>query len=88
MLAEKLLSTACIGLVVGVMSAINDEFRLKLVALANGGLWQEATSLHSRTMKWLGGMLDTAGSYGGDHNWLLAVAVGAAIVGAVWMLKW
>jgi hypothetical protein len=88
MLAEKLLSTACIGLVVGVMSAINEEFRLKLVELASGGLMQEASSLSSRTTKWLGGMMDSVGAYGGDHNWLLMVAVGGAVVGAVWMLRW
>ena len=88
MLADKLLSTASIGLVVGVMSALNEEFRLKLVELASGGLWQEATALNSRTMKWVGGMMDSAGAYGGDHNWLLLLAVGGAVVGAVWMLKW
>ena len=39
-------------------------------------------------MKWTAGMMDIAGAYGGDSNWLLALAVGAAVVGSVWMLKW
>ena len=37
---EKFLSTTCIGLLVATMSAINDEFRHQLIALASGGLWR------------------------------------------------
>ena len=88
MLLDKLVGPTCIGVIVAAMSAINEEFRLRLVQLASGGLWQEASSFSSKTMNWTAGMMDTAGAYGGDSNWLLALAVGAAVVGAVWMLKW
>ena len=88
MLWDKLLGPTCIGVIVAAMSAINEEFRLRLVALASGRLWEEASAFSSTTMKWTAGMMDTAGAYGGDSNWLLGLAVGAAVVGAVWMLKW
>ena len=88
MLWDKLVGPTCIGVIVAAMSAMNEEFRLRLVELASGGLWQEASSFSSKTIKWTAGMMDTAGSYGGDSNWLLMLAVGAAVVGAVWMLKW
>jgi hypothetical protein len=87
MLAEKFLSTSCIGFLVAVMSAINDEFRLKLVALANGGLWREASTLASSTMRWTNGMMESFGAHGGDHNWLLVTAVVGAVVGAAWFMK-
>ena len=88
MLWDKLLGPTCIGVIVATMSAINEEFRQRLVTLASGGFWMEASSYSSRTMKWTAGMMDIAGAYGGDSNWLLALAVGAAVVGSVWMLKW
>ena len=88
MLAQKVLSTSCIGFLVAAMSAINDEFRVKLVALANGGLIEEASSLSSRAMRWSNGVIDSVGSYGGDQNWLLMTAVGGAIVLVVWMFRW
>jgi hypothetical protein len=88
MLAEKLLSTSCIGFLVAVMSAINDEFRHKLVALANGGLWGEASTFASSAMRWTNGMMESFGTQGGDHNWLLATALVGAVVGAAWMMKW
>ncbi len=88
MLAEKILSTSCIGFLVAVMSAINDEFRHKLVALANGGLWGEASTFASSTMRWTNGMMESFGMHGGDHNWLLVTALVGAVVGAGWMMKW
>jgi hypothetical protein len=88
MLAEKILSTSCIGFLVAVMSAINDEFRHKLVALANGGLWGEASTFASSTMRWTNGMMESFGTHGGDHNWLLVTAIVGAVVGAGWMMKW
>jgi hypothetical protein len=33
-------------------------------------------------------MMENVAWYGGDHNWLLLLAMGAAVVGAVWMMKW
>ena len=75
MLAEKILSTSCIGFLVAVMSAINDEFRQKLVALANGGLWGEASTFASGTMRWTNGMMESFGTQGGDQQdqWTLQV---------------
>ena len=68
MLAEKLLSTTCIGFLVAAMSAINDEFRQKLVDLANGGLWERSASLATQTLRWTSGWMDSVGTHGGDHN--------------------
>ena len=42
MLADKLIGTTAFGLLVAMMSAINDEFRHKLVTLASGGVVEEA----------------------------------------------
>ena len=44
MLWDKLLGPTCIGVIVAAMGAINEEFRLRLVGLASGGVWQEALS--------------------------------------------
>ena len=33
-------------------------------------------------------MMDSFGAYGGDHNWLLLTALGGAVIGAVWFMKW
>jgi hypothetical protein len=88
MLAEKLLSTSCIGFLVAVMSAINDEFRQKLVGLASGGLWEEASVFTASTMRWTNGIMDSFGAHGGDHSWLLVTAVVGAVVTAGWMMKW
>ena len=87
-MAEKVLSTSCIGFLVAVMSTINDDFRQKLVVLANGGLWEEASTLASGTMRWTNGMMEGFGAHGGDHNWLLVTAVVGAVVGAGWFMKW
>ena len=88
MLADKLLSTTCFGLLIAMMSAINDEFRHKLVALASGGVVDEANDLIAHVVRWSNTMMENVAWYGGDHNWLLLVAMGAAVVGAVWMMKW
>ena len=88
MLAEKLLGTTCIGLIVAAMSALNEEFRHKLVALASGGILEEGSSFLASAARWTNTMRDNVAWYGGDHNWLLLTALGAAVVGVVWMLKW
>ena len=88
MLAEKILSTSCIGFLVAVMSVINDDFRHKLVVLANGGFWEEASVVTSSTMSWTNGMMESFGAHGGDHGWLLVTAVVGAVVGAFWFMKW
>jgi hypothetical protein len=88
MLADKLLSTTCFGLLIAMMSAINDEFRHKLVALASGGIVEEANGAVAYLVRWSNTMMENVAWYGGDHNWLLLTAMGAAVVGAVWMMKW
>ena len=88
MLAEKVLSTSCIGFLVAVMSAINDDFRHKLVALAHGGFWEEASTFASSTMRWTNWVMDGFSAHGGDHTWLLVTAVVGAVVGATWFIKW
>ena len=88
MLAEKLLSTSCLGLLVAAMSAINDEFRYKLVELASGGLWERSSALATQTLRWTSGLMDSVGAYGGDHNWLLMTAVGGAVMLVAWMMRW
>jgi hypothetical protein len=87
-MVEKILSTSCVGLLLAAMSALNEEFRHKLVELAHGGLMNEASAFSSRAMRWTSGMMDSVGAYGGDHNWLLVTALVGAVVGAVWFLKW
>jgi hypothetical protein len=88
MLADKLIGTAFFGLLIAMMSAINDEFRQKLLALASGGVVEEANGLIAYVMRWSNTMMENVTWYGGDHNWLLLTAMGAAVVGAVWMMKW
>lgn len=88
MLAEKILSTSCIGLVVAVMGAINDDFRHKLVTLASGGLWEEASVLSASTMRWSSGIMDSLNTHTGDQSWLFITAVIGAVVGATWFMKW
>jgi len=87
MLADKLLSTTCFGLLVAMMSAINDEFRHKLVALASGGIVEQGNDWVAQLVRWSNTTMENVAWYGGDHNWLLLVAMGAAVVGAVWMMK-
>ena len=87
MLAEKILSTSCIGFLVAVMSAMNDELRQKLVAWADGGLWQEASVLALGTMRWGNGVLDGFNRHSGDNGWLLITACIGAVVGATWFMK-
>ena len=84
----KLLGTMSFGLLVAMMSAINDELRHKLVALANGGIVEESNDLVAYLVRWSNTMMENIAWYGGDHNWLLLTAMGAAVVGAVWMMKW
>jgi hypothetical protein len=88
MLAEKILSTSCIGFLVAVMSAMNDEFRDKLVELANGGLWERSSSLATQALRWTSGLTESVGMYGGDHNWLLITALGGAVVLVAWVMRW
>ena len=88
MLADKLLSTTCFGLLIAMMSAINDEFRHKLVMLAGGGIVEEANDGITYVVRWSNTMMENVAWYGGDHNWLLLTGIGAAVVGAVWMMKW
>jgi hypothetical protein len=88
MLAEKILSTSCIGCLVAVMGSLNDEFRHKLVTLAGGGFWEEASVLTASTMRWTNGIMDSVAVHTGDHTWLLFTAVIGAVVGATWFLKW
>jgi hypothetical protein len=88
MLVEKILSTSCIGFLVAVMSAMNDEFRHKLVALASGGLWEEASVVSTGTMRWANGFMESFTTHGGDGSWLLITAVVGAVVTAGWMMKW
>ena len=87
MLAGKILSTSCIGFLVAVMSTINDEFRHKLVALAGGGLREEASVFALGAMRWGTGVMDGFNRHSGDHGWLLITAVIAAVVGAGWFMK-
>ncbi len=88
MLAGKLLSTSCIGILVAAMSWLNEEFRHKLIALASGGLWLEASSYTRHTLKWTNGVMESFGATGGDQNWLLVTAVVGAVGGAWWFMKW
>jgi hypothetical protein len=88
MLADKLLGTTCFGLLIAMMSAINEEFRHKLVALASGGIIEQGNDWVAQLVRWANTMRENVAWYGGDHNWLLLVAMGAAVVGAVWMMKW
>jgi hypothetical protein len=88
MVAEKILGTSCIGFLVAVMSAMNDEFRHKLVTLANGGLWEEASVHAASTLRWSQGVMDSVNTHGGDNAWLLVTAMVGAVVGATWFMKW
>jgi hypothetical protein len=88
MLADKLIGTTSFGLLIAMMSAINDEFRYKLVTLANGGIVEQSNDLVAYLVRWSNTMMENVAWYGGDHNWLLLTAMGAAVVGAVWMMKW
>jgi hypothetical protein len=88
MLADKLIGTTCFGLLIAMMSAFNDEFRHKLVALASGGIVEEANGLVAYLVRLSNTTMENIAWYGGDHNWLLLTAMGAAVVGAVWMMKW
>lgn len=87
-LAEKLLATSCIGVIVAVMSAMNEEFRRQLLDLANGGVWRETSLLTAGSLRWANTAIESFGVHGGDHGWLLATAVVGAVIGSVWFLKW
>ena len=88
MLADKLIGTTFFGLLIAMMSAINDEFRHKLVTLASGGIVEQGNDWIAQLVRWSNTMMENVAWYGGDHNWLLLIAMGAAVVGAVWMMKW
>jgi hypothetical protein len=85
---DKFLSTTCIGLIVATMSAVNDEFRHKLITLASGGALEEGSSWLASGTRWTNTMMENVAWYGGDHNWLLLTALGGAVIGAAWMMKW
>lgn len=87
-MVEKLLGTGCFGLLIAAMGALNEDFRVRLFALADGGLMYEASALKANVLHFTGSMMDGFGAHGGDMNWLLAVALAAAVAGAAWMMKW
>jgi len=85
---EKLLTTTCLALLVTAMSAINDEFRDRLIALASGGIPEKGSELLASATRWTNTMMENVAWYGGDHNGLLLTALGGAVIGAAWMMKW
>lgn len=87
MFAEKILGGSCIGFLVAVMSAMNDEFRHKLVAMADGGLWKDTSVFALSTMRWGNDVLDAFNRHSGDNAWLLITACVGAVVGATWFVK-
>jgi hypothetical protein len=88
MLAEKILTTSCLGLLLAAMSALNEEFRRMLFDLADGGLQDRVSSVTSQAWRYSNSVLDAVGSHGGDQSWLIFAALGGSIVLVVWFLRW
>ena len=87
MLADKILGGSCVGFLVAAMSAMNEELRHKMVALADGGLRAEASDLALSTMRYGSGVMDAFNRHSGDNGWLLITACIGAVVGGTWFIK-